>query len=62
MVFFFSVINEAATLFTKQNAGNDSGYPAPVYRHTINGEPECCSFAALPGWAGPAQRHSYALL
>lgn len=44
MVFFFSVINEAATLFTKQNAGNDSGYPAPVYRHTINGEAKCCSF------------------
>jgi hypothetical protein len=38
MVFFFSVINEAATLFVKQNAGNDSGYPEPVYRHVINGE------------------------
>lgn len=37
MVLFFSVINEASTLFAKQNASNDSGFPAPVYRHAING-------------------------
>lgn len=53
MVLFFSVINEAATLFAKQNAGNDSGYPAAVYRHVINGERqrlgEWCAAKAAAG-------------